>query len=172
VGIIGYGRLGKIFSRLAHGFGMKVMACDPFKKITDPWVKQESLKTLLKRAEIITIHVHLTTETRQMIGKKEFALMRNGVYLVNTSRGAIIDEKAFLHCLKSGKVAGAGLDVLAGELDGWTANERLVQYAKTHNNLIITPHIGGCTYDAQEKAFRHTSLKLTAFLRRALPTPD
>lgn len=163
VGIIGYGRLGAIFSRLARGFAMNVIACDPFKKIKDPWVRQVAMKELLKRAEIIAIHVHLTPKTRGLIGKNEFALMRKGVYLVNTSRGALIDESVFLNCLKSGKIACAGIDVLAGELGGRIAGQPLVRYARTHHNLIITPHVGGCTCDAQEKAFRHAAQKIADF---------
>lgn len=164
VGIVGYGRLGEIFSRFARGFSMRVIACDPFKKIADPWVEQVKMDELLKRSEIITIHVHLTPETRGLVGAREFALMRDGVYLVNTSRGALIDEKAFLSALESGKIACAGIDVLANELEGSIAKEPLVQYARRHKNLIITPHIGGFTYDAQEKAFRHAARKLMAFL--------
>lgn len=166
VGIVGYGRLGEIFSRFAHAFAMPVIACDPFKKIKDKWVEQVTMKALLKRSEIITLHVHLTPETRGLIGAREFAMMRNGVYLVNTSRGAVLDEKAFLHALQSGKIACAGIDVLANELDGRIADEPLVRYARTHKNLIITPHIGGYTYDAQEKAFRHAARKLAAFLKK------
>lgn len=166
VGIIGYGRLGEIFSRLARGFAMKVIACDPFKKTKDPWVEQVTMKELLKRAEIITIHVHLTPETRGLIGAREFALMRKGVYLVNTSRGALIDENSFLKALKGGKIAGAGIDVLAHELEGKTLNDPLVRYARGHRNLIISPHVGGCTYDAQEKGFRHAAKKIIDLLNK------
>lgn len=166
VGIVGYGRLGEIFSRFAHAFSMKVIASDPFKKIKDAWVKQVKMNELLKRSEIITLHTHLAPETRGMIGAREFAMMRNGVYLVNTSRGALLDERAFLHSLESGKIACAGIDVLAHELDGKIANEPLVRYARTHKNLIITPHIGGYTYDAQKKAYLHTVHKLMAFLKK------
>jgi len=166
VGIIGYGRLGEIFSKFAHAFAMQVIACDPFKKIQDEWVEQVKMHELLKRSEIITLHVHLAPETRGLIGAREFALMRDGVYFVNTSRGALLDEKAFLHVLRSGKIACAGIDVLANEIDGRIADDPLVRYARSHRNLIITPHIGGCTYDAQEKAFRHTVRKLVAFLKK------
>jgi len=167
VGIVGYGRLGEIFSRLARGFGMKVIACDPLRKIKDTWVRQVSMKELLKKAEIITIHVHLTPETRWLIGKREFAMMRKGVYLINTSRGALIDECALLQALRTGKIASAGIDVLAGELDGKIGNNPLVQYARTHDNLIISPHVGGCTYDAQEKSHRHTVQKIIDFFKSA-----
>ena len=164
VGIIGYGRLGEIFSRLAHGFGMKVIACDPSKTINDAWAKQVEMDELLKTAEIISIHVHLAPETEKLIGKREFGLMRKGVYLVNTSRGKLIDEEALLDALKSGKVECAGIDVLANELTGDINSDLLVEFSRTHKNLIITPHIGGMSSDAQEKAFSHMVNKLVVFL--------
>jgi D-3-phosphoglycerate dehydrogenase len=166
VGIIGYGRLGSIFSRFAHAFGMRVLACDPFKTIEDSWVRQLELDDLLRQSEIITLHVHLNDETRGMIGKREFGLMRDGIVIVNTSRGALIDEAVFLDALASGKVACAGIDVLANELDRNIANEPLVRYANEHQNLIITPHIGGCTYDAQELTSKYTAAKIVGSLCR------
>jgi len=166
VGIVGYGRLGAIFSRLALGFGMKVIACDPFKKITDPWVEPAPMGALLKRAEIVTLHVHLTPETRGLIGVRELARLRPGAVLINTARGALVDERALLRALESGRLAAAGLDVLARELEGRAARDPLVRYARTHANLILTPHVGGCTVDAQEKAFRRMAEKLAARLRQ------
>lgn len=165
VGILGYGRLGEMFSRFAKGFDMKVIACDPFKNVTDDWVEQVEFDELLARAEIITIHVHLTDETRNMINRDVFNKMRDGVYLVNTSRGGLIDEEAFIEALESGKIMCAGIDVLANELDGDIINEPLVKYAQTHSNLIISPHIGGCSYDAQEKSYKHTATKLINALK-------
>lgn len=165
VGIVGYGRLGEMFSRFARVFDMKVIAHDPNKTINDLWVHQVKFDELLKQAKIITIHVHLTPETRNLFGKREFSLMRDGVYLINTSRGAIIDEVAFLDALKSGKIACAGIDVLAHELDGDIESDPLVQHARANCNLIITPHIGGYSYDAQEKAYRHMARKLISFFQ-------
>lgn len=117
-------------------------------------------------AEIISLHLHLNDETRGMLGEKEFSLMRDGVYIINTSRGAIIDENAFLKALKSGKVKGAGIDVLSEELDANISDIELVKYAKIHDNLIITPHIGGCTYDAQEKSSYFTVEKMIGFFEQ------
>ena len=162
-GILGYGRLGEIVSRYAHAFDMPVIAHDPNRKITDPWVEPVSFEGLLGRAEIISIHIHLTPETTKLLSKDQFDLMRDGVYIVNTSRGAIIDEAVLLAALKSGKVAGAAVDVIADELDGNISNHPLVQYAKNSSNLIITPHIGGVTIDSQRKAFTHTVNKLFSF---------
>ena len=166
LGILGYGRLGEIVSRFAHGFDMKVIAHDPNKTITDPWVEQVSFDELLAKAEIISIHIHLTSETEKLISTTEFDKMRESVYIVNTSRGAIIDEQAFLVALESGKLAGAAVDVIAGELQGNINAHPLVQYTREHDNLIITPHIGGVTLDSQIKAFTHTVNKMLSFLRK------
>ena len=159
-GILGYGRLGEIFSRYAHAFEMEVLACDPCKTISDPWVRQVDFETLLGEPEIITIHIHLTEETNRYIGEREFSLMRDGVCLINTSRGKIIDEPALVRALGSGKVAAAGVDVIATELEGIIGDNPLVTYARAHSNLIITPHIGGFTLDSQRKAFVHMATKL------------
>ncbi|MEI6422847.1 MAG: NAD(P)-dependent oxidoreductase [Lentisphaerota bacterium] len=163
VGIVGYGRLGEIFSRLAMGFDMKIYTCDPFKTVKDPRIIQLDYDKLAATVDVITIHVHLTDDTRNMFGKREFDMMKDGMCLVNTSLGALIDETAFLNALISGKVKYAGIDVLATELEGVISKNPLVQYARTHDNLIITPHIGGCTFESQQKAFKHMLEKLTVF---------
>lgn len=163
LGIVGYGRLGEIFARLAHGFDMDVYVCDPFKTVSAPGITQVDFAELAAIVDVISIHVHLTNNTRKMFGEKEFALMKDGMCIVNTSRGGLIDENAFLQALSSGKVKYAGIDVLATELEGVISENPLVEYAKTHDNLIITPHIGGCTYESQQKAFKYMLEKLTAF---------
>ena len=163
VGVVGFGRLGEIFARLALGFDMDVYACDPRKTITQPDVTQMEFAELAGTVDAISLHVHLSDETRNMIGEKEFAMMRDGVCLVNTSRGGLIDERAFVRALESGKVKYAGVDVLATELEGGISENPLVKYAKTHDNLIITPHIGGCAYESQRKAFKRVLDKLEPF---------
>jgi D-3-phosphoglycerate dehydrogenase len=163
VGIVGYGRLGKMYARFARGFDMKVLATDPNVKIAEPWVEQVSLDELLKRSEIITLHVHLRPETRRMVDRSWFERMRPGVYLINTSRGGLIDDEALLAALESGKVKGAGLDVLEGEIEGDMSRHPVVQYARTHRNIIITPHCGGMSIDGQQKAFTHAARKLARF---------
>jgi len=165
LGIIGYGRLGEMMGRYGLAFGMRVLACDPYKTIAEPGIEQVDLDTLLHQADVVTVHVHLNNETRGLLSHREFALMKPGAYLVNTSRGAIIDDDAFLRALESGRLAGAGVDVLAGELDGPIGDHPLVQYARAHSNLVITPHMGGVTFESQEKAFAYTAKMLEAFLK-------
>jgi D-3-phosphoglycerate dehydrogenase len=162
VGIVGYGRLGRMYSRFARGFDMKVLACDPFVTVQDDWVEQVDLDALLRRSEIITLHVHLTPQTRGMVDKTWFDRM-NGAYLVNTSRGGLINEPDLLAALESGRVKAAGLDVLDGEIEGDMSRHPLVEYARSHANVMITPHCGGMSIDGQEKAFTHAASKLAHF---------
>lgn len=163
LGIIGYGRLGEIVARYGQAFGMQVWACDPYKKVSEAFVRQADMATLLGCADIITVHVHLNAETRGLISREAFSQMKPGVYLVNTSRGALVDEGALLDALESGKVAGAALDVICGELEGGPGDHPLVRYARTHSNLIITPHMGGVTYESQAKAYVFTARKTERF---------
>lgn len=164
VGIVGYGRLGRMYSRFARGFDMKVLAYDPYVNVPDSWVEQVDLDGLLARSEIITLHIHLNSETRCMVNRSWFDKM-NGAYLINTSRGGLIDEKDLIEALEAGKVKAAGLDVIYGEIEGDTGSHPLVIYAQKHNNLMITPHCGGMSYDGQEKAFTHAARKLAEHLK-------
>ena len=100
-----------------------------------------------------------------LIGRDAFAKMKPGAILINTSRGAIIDEEAFVEALESGRLGGAGVDVIHGEWDGDLRNHPLIRYAREHENLLITPHIGGVTYEAQAMTLRHTAQKLADWLR-------
>lgn len=151
LGIIGYGRLGRMVSRFAHAFRMQVIASDP-QPVPDDWVRQVSQEQLLATADIVTLHVHLEDRTRGMIGADQIAQMKQGAFLVNTSRGALIDEDALVAALTGGHLAGAGLDVVCGERASDRTQRPLFHYAMTHDNLLLTPHIGGCTIEAQQKA--------------------
>ena len=159
LGIVGYGRLGRMVSRFAHAFRMNVIAADP-QRVSDDWVRQMPLAQLLTEADIITLHVHLTDQTRGMIGAEQFSQMKPGVFLVNTSRGDLIDEDAMVEALRSGRLGGAGLDVVCCERQADRAQRPLFGYAAEHDNLIITPHVGGCTLEGQHKATLFFAAKL------------
>ena len=124
------------------------------------------MKDLLKEADIISIHIPLTKETENLIGKSEFELMKNSSILINTSRGEVIDEDELLSCLHSGKILGAGLDVLRNEnkSKNWLMAKKLWEYARNHSNLIITPHIGGATIDSMHKTELFLAKKLLGLL--------
>ena len=107
------------------------------------------LDALLAEADLVTLHASLSESTRGLVGRRELRLMRAGSWLINTARGALIDEDALLDALEDRHLAGAALDVLAEEHGGGSG--RLLDYARTHDNLIVTPHIGGATIESREK---------------------
>jgi len=163
-GILGYGRLGEMVAEYARAFRMKVIACD-IKEIESDWVEQVDFDTLLRESDILSIHIHLTEENRGLIGREAFSKMKNGIVLINTSRGAIIDEEAFLEALESGKVGAAGLDVISGEWRSDLADHPLIRYAREHDNLLISPHVGGVAFEAQVMATGFAAKKLADYLR-------
>jgi D-3-phosphoglycerate dehydrogenase len=140
LGIIGCGYIGKAVERLATSLGMKVLRVEEC--VTDGFIP---LAEMLPQADFITIHVPLTARTKHMISTKEFALMKNGVMLIDCSRGGVIDQEALYEALVSGKVAGAALDVFEEEPP---KNSKLLELS----NVIATPHLGAQTFEAQLKA--------------------
>lgn len=163
-GILGYGRLGKMVADYAKAFRMKVIACD-IKDFEAEGVERVSFDRLLAESDVISIHIHLTEENRGLISTAEFEQMKPGVIIVNTSRGAIIDEEAFVKALESGKVGGAGLDVIHGEWRDDLDEHPLIVYARNHENLLIMPHVGGITYESQEMTLCYTARKLVDYLK-------
>jgi D-3-phosphoglycerate dehydrogenase / 2-oxoglutarate reductase len=140
LGIIGCGYIGKTVERLAIALGMKVLPVEEC--VYDRFVP---LGEMLPQADYITIHVPLTPHTRHMISTKEFKLMKDGVMLVDCSRGGVVDQEALYQALVSGKVRSAAVDVFEEEPP---KNSKLL----TLDNVIATPHIGAQTYEAQKKA--------------------
>ncbi len=144
IGIIGVGNIGSLVARMADGLGMVVLGCDnckPASQIKSSGADASSPEEVFSMSDFLTLHVPLTGETRGMIDRAAIARMKTGVYIVNTSRGGIIDEAALLEGLNSGHVAGAALDVFDQEPPG---ESDLV----THPNVIATPHIGAQTRSA------------------------
>jgi D-3-phosphoglycerate dehydrogenase len=147
LGIIGAGRIGTAVGLRAKGFKMKVLYFNLNKNETleeEVGAKKVSLETLLKNSDIVTIHVPLTPKTKHLISARELKLMKKGAYLINTSRGEVIDEKALIKALKTGKLAGAGLDVF--EYEPFVPKE-LIEL----DNVVLTPHIGSATVEARTK---------------------
>lgn len=146
LGIIGMGRLGTLMATYAKGLGMNVLHTDP---AVDGGIP---LETLLKQADVISVHVHLTTETTNLINANTLKHMKSGALLINTARGKIVDEAAVIEALESGHLGGYATDVLGDELSftSDSASAPLIEYAKNHRNVIITPHIGGTTTESRE----------------------
>lgn len=170
-GVVGVGRLGLIVAGMLRDLGMTVLGYDPrpdFPK--DQVTRIVRLTDLLGRADVVTVHVALTQETEDLLDRSALAAMKPGAILINTSRGAVIDESALLEALEGGKLAGAALDVLAGEPD-IGPDHPLVAYARTHDNLIITPHLGGNTAESFEKTEVFIAEKLLAALDATRPKP-
>lgn len=166
LGIVGLGRLGKMVARYGQVFGMVVGAFDPLVQEWEDGVRREStLNDLLKKSDILSLHVPLNTETQGLIGATELALLPPGAVLVNTSRGQLIDEFALTQALTNKKLAGAALDVIAQERENDNRQKSpLLDYAGTHDNLLITPHIGGATYESMAKTEVFMAHKLKRFL--------
>jgi phosphoglycerate dehydrogenase-like enzyme len=153
LGIIGFGRIGSNLARYSLAFGMKIIAFDPYATIENHDVVQfNNINEMLPEADVIAVCVHLNQETYKMINDSVFSLMKDGVYFINTSRGDIVDENDFLKYLMNGKIEAAGVDVISDELTSDINDNILVKYARKSNNLIITPHIAGITYDSERKA--------------------
>jgi D-3-phosphoglycerate dehydrogenase len=137
LGIIGLGHIGSAVAMRAAGFGLRLLACDPYvsrERFRAVNAELVDLATLLHRSDLLSLHVPLTEETRTMLGPREFAQMKPGVYLVNTSRGQVLDEAALLQALAAGIVAGAGLDVFHEE--PLAADSPLLR----DERIIVTPH--------------------------------
>ncbi len=148
LGIIGMGRIGSAVGVRAAAFGMTLIGFDPLipaAEIQSRGAAPVTLEELYKQADVITMHIPLTPDSRNMVNKSSFSLMKNGVYLVCAARGGVIDEAALLDALNTGKVAGAALDVFATEPPGLTD---LV----SHPKVIGAPHIGAQTAEAQNRA--------------------
>lgn len=158
IGIVGCGRIGGWMGRYARAFGMEVVGYDPH---ADPFPEgfiKLGLEELVRTSDFITIHVHLSDETRHLISEEIFRVIKPGAILINTSRGAVVDESAMLNVLESGRLGAAGLDVLEGEPE--INDHPLVRYARTHDNLIITPHCGGFSPDAVAVVCAHSARKI------------
>lgn len=149
LGIVGLGRIGTLVARRADAFGMDMIAHDPYISAESArrlGVEIVSFDELLTRADFITIHLPKTDETTGLIGAEAFSRMKDGVRIVNASRGGIIDEDALVEAVREGKVAGAGLDVFSHE--PLTADSPLL----TEPRIVLSPHLGASTSEAQDKA--------------------
>ena len=167
LGIVGYGRLGRIVATYGKAFRMRILATDPKPVSRDEGITYTTLIDLLERSDIISVHACLTAETRGLLGPAEFARIKPGAYLINTARGEIIDEPSLLEALQSNHLAGAAVDVLSDEVPcgaTWPVEHLLLNYARTHDNLIITPHIGGATLDSMHKTEIFLAKKIKHFI--------
>ena len=162
IGIIGCGRIGTWMSRYARAFGMDTVGYDPLLDDFPPQIRPVSLEELVRTSDFITIHVPLNKDTKELLSEDLFTILKKGAILINTSRGAVVDEKALLKALESKQLQAAGLDVLTDEPD--IEKSPLFQYAQTHDNLVITPHCGGFSHDAVRIVCRRAAEKIVEYL--------
>ena len=157
IGIIGFGRLGKIISKYARAFNMNILAFDNGeidRKNDFNYVKMVKLEDLLKNSDIVVLMINYKEENENFFDNKKFSMMKNGSYFINTSRGEMVNEKDLLLNLKNRRLKGAALDVLKND-SGWGEKIRgfneLIDFSKTDSRLIITPHMGGYGFDSIRK---------------------
>ena len=155
IGLLGFGRLGRIVARYAKAFGMKIASCDPNVSkefMRSRGVEKVSTENLFKKSDIVSLHVLLTDKTQNLVKEKYLKMMKPSAYLINTARAELIEKGVLEKALKNKWIAGAGIDVMWNEKgDGsHLKNNPLLEYAKKNKNLIILPHIGGATFEAME----------------------
>jgi len=161
LGIVGAGRIGTAVAVRSRGFAMRVLYCDP---VQNAYLEKElgarhvMLEELLKESDFVSLHVNLTAETRHLIGEREMRLMKPTACIVNTSRGAVVDEEALVRVLQGRRIAGAGLDVYEDE-------PCLRQGLAELDNVVLLPHIGSATIATRRKMALMAAENLLAMLR-------
>lgn len=161
LGIVGYGHIGTQVGLLAEGLGMEVVFHDIENKLALGNARQlASLEAVLQRADVVTLHVPETPETKNMIGPRELAQMKPGAALVNAARGTVVDIPALVETLRSGHTGSAALDVFPKEPK---AGEEFLSPLREFDNVILTPHIGGSTEEAQRSIGREVALKMVRY---------
>ncbi len=161
LGVVGLGQVGSEVARRARGLEMRVVTQDPYvppERAQGLGVELVSLDELLQQSDFITLHVRLTATTRDLLGDEQLAKVKPGVYLINTARGELIDEGALVRAIDDGRVAGAGIDVFREEPPGESP-------LLTHELIIVTPHLGSLTAEAQERAAVDVAQEVLSVLR-------
>jgi len=166
LGIVGIGRIGEAVARRAKGFGMKILYYDVIRR-QDLEAQLElefaDLDTLLQKSDFVSIHVPLMKETYHLIDERRLKLMKKTAYLINNSRGPVVDEKALYNALKEGTIAGAGLDVF--EQEPLPMNSPLLKL----ENVVLAPHISSASYETRSKMAEMVAQNLIAFFEGKTP---
>jgi glycerate dehydrogenase len=158
LGIVGLGRIGRAVSALGAAFGMKVIACDPTAVTPPPLVRLVELDTLLPESDVVSLHCPLTPQNAHLVNARRLALMKPTAFLVNTSRGPLVDESALAEALNAGRIAGGAVDVLSAEPP--LANNPLL----AARNCLITPHMAWGTRAARSRLMQIAVENVRAFL--------
>ena len=169
LGLVGFGRIGRRVRELVAPFQVKVLVYDPFlqrKELPSDVIRVETLDPLLKEADIVSLHCPLTEQTRGLIGRKEFQMMKKTAYLINTARGPVVDEKALVVALREGQIAGAGLDTFSKE-----PPEDIALVANA-GKTVLTPHVGGVTAESFIRMGIAAAENILQILAGKTPDPD
>jgi glycerate dehydrogenase len=158
LGVVGFGRIGRAVAELGAAFGMKVLACDNTANAAPPFVRFVELDTLFRESDIVSLHCPLTPQTTELVNAQRLALMKPTAFLLNTSRGPLVDERALADVLNSGRIAGAAMDVLSKEPP--PADNPLL----TAQNCLITPHLAWATRAARSRLMKIAVENVRAFL--------
>lgn len=166
VGIIGYGFMGQSFARKLSGFGVNVIAYDKYKTgFSDDFAKEVSMEEIVKHSDVLSLHIPLTRETKQMIDDEYFFHFKKPIFFINTARGEVVSTQAVLNNLANGKILGAGLDVLETEKFPLLAEQNWYDALKANEKVILTPHIAGWTFDSYRKISEVLADKLAEISR-------
>lgn len=161
VGIIGYGFMGQSFAKKLTGFEVDVMAYDKYKTgFSDAFAREVSMEEIVKYSDVLSLHIPLTTETRQMVDDEYFFHFKKPIFFINTARGEIVNTTAVLNAIKNGKILGAGLDVLQAEKFPALGEQPWYDELKDNKQVILTPHVGGWTFDSYRKISEVLAKKL------------
>lgn len=168
LGVLGFGRIGREIAKRAQAFGMQILAYDPYlpdAAFSDFGATRiADINEIFSEADVLTLHVFLTEETRNLVNKEKFALMKPTAMLLNCSRGEVVAERDLVHALEQKQIAGAALDVFVTE--PLPPDSILMRYAKKHSNLILTPHIAGSTREAIHDAGLYVATKTKEFFEK------
>lgn len=152
VGIIGYGFMGQSFARKLKGFQADVIAYDKYKtNFSDEFARQVSMEEIVKHSDVLSLHIPLTNQTRQLVKDEYFFRFKKPIFFINTARGEIVEVKAVLKAIEQGKILGAGLDVLQTEKFPMLAQQPWYNELKNNCKVILTPHVAGWTFDSYRK---------------------
>jgi D-3-phosphoglycerate dehydrogenase len=163
VGIVGYGFMGQSFARRLSGLGVKVLAYDKYRNdYSDSYAQQASMDELFEQADVLSLHIPLTAETKQMVNDAYLNRFAKPIFFLTTARGEIVNTQAVLNQIEQGKIRGAGLDVLEVEKFPRLAQEVWYKKLIANDKVLLTPHVAGWTFDSYRKISEVLAQKLAA----------
>jgi len=163
LGIIGYGNIGRRVAEIARGFGLEILVAARPEDSAPVTNHRVPINDLLRQADVVSLHCPLTPETRNLINRSSLSLMKPTAFLINTARGALIDETALVDALHNNSIGAAALDVITAEPP--SADHPIIRAAKTLDNLIVTPHTAWSAREARERLLDEVKVNIAAFLR-------